>query len=179
MRSNKTLTSLPYSFLSLLALCPSSRLCLVTVEVDGKEWHLKSLEAGLDKAWEKRVVGFLKSSRGLLLLFAVDERASFECAKRWAEEASTKRGYEFPVLLVATKSDIPSDRVQVKAEEAQEFADSQGFSFVETSAASSSQSIRDAYASIIRSIDLLPPPSTNETSSLGKSAKNEEKCVIF
>lgn len=117
----------------------------------------------------------LASSRGLLILYAVNDRSSFERAQQWLEKTATKQRYSHPILLVATKTDLPSEQVEVQKEEAQALAESLHAKFIETSAASSSESVRNAYASIIRSIELLG----NETPSLSsESSEKSEKCVI-
>ncbi|NXM65364.1 RAB42 protein, partial [Serilophus lunatus] len=76
---------------------------------------------------------FYRSAAGVLLVFDLTNRASFERVPEWHREASGDRPPAF--LLVGHKCDLLAERA-VSAEEAGHLAHSLGMAFVETSARS-------------------------------------------
>ncbi|NWU95900.1 RAB42 protein, partial [Upupa epops] len=74
---------------------------------------------------------FYRSAAGVLLVFDLTNRASFEHVPEWHHEAAGDRPPTF--VLVGHKSDLVAERV-VTAEEAGQLASSLGMAFVETSA---------------------------------------------
>nr|XP_027299605.2 ras-related protein Rab-42 [Anas platyrhynchos] len=76
---------------------------------------------------------FYRSAAGVLLVFDLTNRASFERVPEWYREAAGDRAAAF--VLVGQKSDLAAERA-VSAEEAARLAASLGMAFVETSARS-------------------------------------------
>ncbi|NXK46132.1 RAB42 protein, partial [Chauna torquata] len=76
---------------------------------------------------------FYRSAAGVLLVFDLTNRASFERVPEWYREAAGDRATAF--VLVGHKSDLAAERA-VSAEEAGRLAASLGMAFVETSARS-------------------------------------------
>uniref|UniRef100_A0A8B9DA72 RAB42, member RAS oncogene family n=1 Tax=Anser cygnoides TaxID=8845 RepID=A0A8B9DA72_ANSCY len=76
---------------------------------------------------------FYRSAAGVLLVFDLTNRASFERVPEWYREAAGDRAAAF--VLVGHKSDLAAERA-VSAEEAGRLAASLGMAFVETSARS-------------------------------------------
>lgn len=76
---------------------------------------------------------FYRSAAGVLLVFDLTNRASFERVPEWYREATGDRAAAF--VLVGHKSDLAAERA-VSAEEAARLAASLGMAFVETSARS-------------------------------------------
>ncbi|XP_076993551.1 ras-related protein Rab-42 [Tamandua tetradactyla] len=81
---------------------------------------------------------FYRNMVGVLLVFDVTNRKSFEHIRDWHQEVMAIQGPDKAVcLLVGHKSDLQSSRC-VSAHEAEELAASLGMAFVETSAHSNS-----------------------------------------
>ncbi|NXV94780.1 RAB42 protein, partial [Calonectris borealis] len=76
---------------------------------------------------------FYRSAAGVLLVFDLTNRASFEHVPEWYREAAGDRPPAF--VLVGHKCDLAAERA-VSAEEAGHLAASLGMAFVETSARS-------------------------------------------
>ncbi|XP_028941173.1 LOW QUALITY PROTEIN: ras-related protein Rab-42-like [Antrostomus carolinensis] len=84
--------------------------------------------------WERErsiTRSFYRSAAGVLLVFDLTNRASFEHVPEWYREAAGDRPPTF--VLVGHKSDLAADRA-VSAEEAGQLAATLGMAFVETSA---------------------------------------------
>ncbi|NXR15372.1 RAB42 protein, partial [Semnornis frantzii] len=73
---------------------------------------------------------FYRSAAGVLLVFDLTNRASFEHIPEWYWEAAGDRSPAF--VLVGHKSDLAAERA-VSAEEAEHLAATLGMTFVETS----------------------------------------------
>ncbi|KAM6218390.1 ras-related protein Rab-42 [Rhynchocyon petersi] len=81
---------------------------------------------------------FYRNMVGVLLVFDVTNRKSFEHVGDWYQEVMATQGpYKVVFLLVGHKSDLQSTRC-VSAQEAEELATSLGMAFVETSARNNS-----------------------------------------
>ena len=74
-----------------------------------------------------------KSATGIILVYDITSRKSFESLPYWIE--STVRKNEVMVTLVGNRTDF-NDKRQVSTAEGKEFANKHGFFFVETSALS-------------------------------------------
>ncbi|XP_012606014.2 ras-related protein Rab-42 [Microcebus murinus] len=81
---------------------------------------------------------FYRNVVGVLLVFDVTNRKSFEHIQDWHQEVMATQGPDKAIfLLVGHKSDLQSTRC-VSAQEAKELAASLGMAFIETSAKSNS-----------------------------------------
>ena len=77
---------------------------------------------------------YYRGAVGALVVFDVTKRQSWENLKRiWIEELKSHSDANLVLMIVGNKIDLANLR-QVTAEEAQAYADEQGYSFVETSA---------------------------------------------
>ena len=68
----------------------------------------------------------------MILVFDVTRRRSFQELVKWVEEADESIGMRVPMVCVGNKIDLP-DRA-VPSDEAKEWAESQGFYYMESSA---------------------------------------------
>ncbi|MDF1540026.1 MAG: GTP-binding protein [Candidatus Thorarchaeota archaeon] len=106
-----------------------------TIQIDGSDgltnvkiicWDL----GGQDKFKFVRPM-FYRSARGLVLMFDVTSRASFEALPKWIKEAEDGIGSGVPMVLAANKFDLPDHEVSL--DELQEFAQQIGAEYVVTS----------------------------------------------
>ena len=75
---------------------------------------------------------YYRGAHGVLLMFDVTRRATFEAIPSWLEEVRLKAPEAVPVLLVGNKCDCEGRAVE--AAEAQAWAAARRFGYVETSA---------------------------------------------
>ncbi len=101
------------------------------VDVAGQEVRLMIWDTGGQDAFVNVRSQYYKGASGILCVFDLTNRASFEHVPKWLEETKAG-GKEMPIVLVGNKSDLP-DR-QVSREEAEAFADKVNISYVESSA---------------------------------------------
>jgi len=88
---------------------------------------------------------------GALLVYDIANYHSFESIEeKWRRELMDNADSNLVVLLVGNKSDL-EDRREVSFEEAEQYAESQGMAFIETSALDSTN-VEQAFLQIINQI---------------------------
>ncbi len=88
---------------------------------------------------------FYQGSTGVIYVFSVTDRASFDHLAGWLEEARKNAG-NVPGILIGNKSDLVDQRV-VSREEAETFATQIGVRYIETSA-KMDENVGDAFQQI-------------------------------
>ena len=89
---------------------------------------------------------YYRGSDGIVLVYDVTERESFEHIESWLQEVNRFAGDSATRILVGNKCDLSAQRV-VSVEEGQAKASKLGMSFVETSAQTADR-IEQAFATI-------------------------------
>jgi len=88
---------------------------------------------------------------GALLVYEISSQASFESIDtKWSKELMDNADQNIVVLLVGNKNDL-EERREVSFEEAQEYAQRQGMTFIETSALDSTN-VEQAFMQVIDTI---------------------------
>lgn len=87
--------------------------------------------AGQEK-FDNIVQSYYRGSHGIMLVFDVTNKESFDNLQKWLSKADTCAGPDVVKLLIGAKSDLP-DR-QITKEEAEDYATKVGLKYVETSA---------------------------------------------
>jgi small GTP-binding protein len=93
---------------------------------------------------------YYRGAVGALLVYAINNRVSFKNVERWLAELRENADRNIVIMLVGNKSDLKHLR-EVPTEEAKEFAQKNGLSFMETSALDASN-VEAAFQSIITQI---------------------------
>lgn len=148
---------------------------LNTVEVDGKAWDIRFLEGEGGPDGHSETVRVLRSARAVLILYALNDPQSLERVEDfigtvmkvndWADT------YEFAIVLVGNKSDLPVEHLTVTQPDVTAVATKLGIPFVEVSAAESRTSVLAAVTTLLQLETKLrtPTPKTNaETRDNGK-----------
>ena len=89
---------------------------------------------------------YYRGSDGIVLVYDVTDRTSFEHVDSWVQEVNRFAGESSCKILVGNKSDLSAQRA-VTTEEGQAKANQMGVAFVETSAFTA-EKIEQAFASI-------------------------------
>jgi small GTP-binding protein len=77
---------------------------------------------------------YYQGTNGIILVFAFDDRHSFEGVERWYEQIKSNGDAGLRIVLVGNKCDLHDDKRQVSAEAARELAKKLGVTYFETSA---------------------------------------------
>ena len=76
---------------------------------------------------------YYRGANGLLLVYDITNRMSFECLNSWLIDITNKGNKNMQKILIGNKCDL-TDKREVTYEEGQEFATIKGMDFFETSA---------------------------------------------
>ncbi len=115
---------------------------LPTIGVDFKIRNVtvgdKSIKLNIwDTAGQERfktiTAAYYKGAHGIILVYDITDRDTFNNISSWLGEIRKHAGPNVVRLLVGNKCDLDSDR-KVSQREAKEFAESQGMTYIETSA---------------------------------------------
>ncbi|CAA91296.1 Ras-related protein Rab-21 [Caenorhabditis elegans] len=125
---------------------------------------------------------YYRGSNGVLLVFDITDRKSFEKVKNWVLEIKTCLGNTAEILIVGNKIDLEEER-QVTRQDAEAYAESEGALYMETSA-QDNVGISDAFESLTAKMiehsrtRSTEPPSTNRSIRLidNDEAERSKKC---
>ncbi|GAB1221783.1 hypothetical protein ENUP19_0084G0032 [Entamoeba nuttalli] len=122
----------------------------------------------------------MKQSDGLLLIYSITSKESFEQMKRIYEEIYRVKDVDknevLPIIMVGNKCDLENER-QVMKEEGIEYADSVKCPFIECSA-KTSENINQIFEIITRNV-FEYKYSTEEESWKIEKHKKEKGCCLF
>ena len=115
---------------------------------------------------------YYKGAHGIILVYDITDRESFNNVNNWLAEVKKHAGPHVVKLLVGNKCDLEQERV-VTTKEGQDFADSLGISFLETSA-KQRINIDEAFMTLTKQVyELLPETERRPAETL--STKNMQR----
>ena len=107
------------------------------VMIDKEIIHIKIWDTAGEERYRSLTKGFFKNGEGIIIVYDVTNRNSFESLKFWIDSIENNNNLEnkkMPAVILGNKIDI-SDR-QVNENEAEEFAKSRNYKYFEVSAKS-------------------------------------------
>ena len=107
-----------------------------TIELDGKTIKLQIWDTAGQERFRTITSSYYRGAHGIIVVFDVTDQESFNNVKQWLHEIDRYACQNVKKLLVGNKCDLASKRA-VPTEQAQEFADSLGIQYLETSAKNS------------------------------------------
>jgi len=177
---------------SLLLRYVSNKFTIATKSTIGTDFLTKQIDVDdktvtlqiWDTAGQERFQGlgstFFRGSDGVLFVFDVTRRETFNELEKWKQTFLIQIGQEgneeFPIVIIANKCDREEDR-EVSASEIQDWCDSQNVPLVETSA-KSGQNVDEAFEKIARIVieNLKPENIQYETVDLEVDERPKEDC---
>jgi len=121
-----------------------------TLDIDGKTVKLQIWDTAGQERFRTLTSSYFRGAPGILVVFAVSDKVSFNNVKQWLGEIDRYACQSVNKLLVGNKADLTEKKV-VEYNEAKEFADTLGISFLETSA-KSAQNVEEAFLTMTRQI---------------------------
>jgi len=107
-----------------------------TIELEGKTIKLQIWDTAGQERFRTITSSYYRGAHGIIVVFDVTDQESFNNVKQWLHEIDRYACQNVKKLLVGNKCDLASKRA-VPTEQAQEFADSLGIQYLETSAKNS------------------------------------------
>ena len=83
--------------------------------------------------YRENSINQLKNSLGLILVYSINNRKSFENCEKWLNEIKRNNIKTIPIILIGNKCDLEKER-EVNKEEGLNYANKNGFEFFECSA---------------------------------------------
>lgn len=119
--------------------------------VDGDNVQLDILDTAGQEDFAPMRTSYMRQGKGFIIVYAVDDRASFEEAEEFYNDLiRTKGSTNVPIVICGNKCDLEDKRVISKVE-GEEFTNRLNALFYETSALSN-MNIEEAFVSLVRKI---------------------------
>ena len=99
----------------------------------GEERQFKILDTAGEDDYQTMIDEWIKAANGFLLLFAINDKESFEALKAKVVRIKKNNKGDLPIILVGNKCDLESSR-EVEKQSAMDYAKSIGAKYYETSA---------------------------------------------
>ena len=99
----------------------------------GEERQFKILDTAGEDDYQTMIDEWIKAANGFLLLFAINDKESFEALKAKVVRIKKNNKGDLPILLVGNKCDLESSR-EVEKQSAVDYAKTIGAKYYETSA---------------------------------------------
>lgn len=93
---------------------------------------------------------YYRGSMGMLLVYDITNRASFENMNRWIREIKSNTSDNVEIIIIGNKNDLETER-KVNFNEGQQFADSYNLNFYETSA-KTGENVEKAFEKLVSTI---------------------------
>lgn len=117
--------------------------------------------AGQEK-YRSTMVSYYQQAHGIVLVYDITERESFEALKHWLEIIQDNCVPETKIMIVGNKSDLKEERV-VSLQEGIDYAETQNCFFMETSAKDNSDgNVEKAFEELIIYLANIHIPKTKE-----------------
>lgn len=97
-----------------------------------KDLKIEIFDTAGQERYRACVHTLFRKAQGIILMYDVTSKETFDDLPKWAEEINTKAVKNVPVVLIGNKIDLIEDRL-VSTEEGKKFADDNGYGFFETS----------------------------------------------
>jgi len=121
-----------------------------TLDIDGKTVKLQIWDTAGQERFRTITSSYYRGAHGIIVVYDVTDKVSFNNVKQWLGEIDRYACQSVNKLLVGNKADLVEKKV-VDYNEAKEFADGLGISFLETSA-KSAQNVEEAFLTMTRQI---------------------------
>jgi len=157
-----------------------------TIELDGKKIKMQVWDTAGQERFRTITSSYYRGAHGVILMYDVLDKVSFENVKRWVSEIDRYAGEDTPKFLVGTKID-DSNR-QVSPAEGQDLADSLSIPWTEVSAKANTN-VTGLFELVARALlkktadETAPPPKPTvdvkqTTKDAGKKKDKGGSCVV-
>jgi Ras-related protein Rab-11A len=104
-----------------------------SIQVDGKTIKAQIWDTAGQERYRAITSAYYRGAVGALLVYDITKNVTFENVERWLKELRDHADANIVIMLVGNKSDLRHLR-SVQTDDAQQFCEKEGLSFIETSA---------------------------------------------
>ncbi|KAH0795074.1 small GTP-binding protein [Histomonas meleagridis] len=146
--------------------------------VDNENVQLDILDTAGQDDFAPMRTSYMRQGKGFIIVYAIDDRASFEEAEAFYRDLSRTKGTSnVPVVLCGNKCDLEDKRVVSKTE-GEELAQKLGATFYETSALANIN-IENAFTALVRKIREQSSPAQPKTLSKKVKKRKRKENALF
>ena len=98
----------------------------------GEEVKIAFYDTAGEEKYRAISFNLIKIADGILLMYDISDRSSFEALPGWLDSIRENKGNDFPIVLIGNKCDLEDDR-KVKKEEGEKEAEKYELKFYESS----------------------------------------------
>ena len=125
--------------------------CTKEIELyDGTKIKVQLWDTAGQERFKSLAMTYYRKAYGILLLFDVTKKSSFNACKNYLEEVRLNSDRKCVIYLVGNKIDLENER-QITKEEAEDFAKKENIKYIETSAIKNMK-VTEAFTSLLNSI---------------------------
>ncbi len=117
-----------------------------TLKINEKNVKLQIWDTAGQERFRTIISSYYRGAQGILLVFDVTEKESFESLNNWLIEIEKNANKNVVKILIGNKCDLEDKRV-ISYSQAKDFADSNGLNYVETSA-KTNNNVTEAFSEI-------------------------------
>ncbi|KAL2513745.1 Ras-related protein RABA2a [Forsythia ovata] len=121
-----------------------------TLQVEGRTVKAQIWDTAGQERYRAITSAYYRGALGALLVYDVTKPTSFENVSRWLKELRDHADSNIVIMLIGNKTDLKHLRA-VATEDAQNFAEKEGLSFIETSALEATN-VEKAFQTILSEI---------------------------
>ena len=99
---------------------------------NGKTYSVIFWDTAGQEMFKSISLNSIKKADGVLLLYDITEKKTFDAIPKWMEDIKENKGLDFPIILLGNKCDL-SEKRQISKEDGEELAKEYGIKFYETS----------------------------------------------
>ncbi|KAH7294666.1 hypothetical protein KP509_27G012200 [Ceratopteris richardii] len=121
-----------------------------TIQVDGKTIKAQIWDTAGQERYRAITSAYYRGAVGALLIYDITKQASYAHVEKWLKELRDHADANIVIMLVGNKSDLVHLRA-VSTQDAENFAEKEGLSFIETSALNASN-VETAFQTILADI---------------------------
>ena len=147
-----------------------------TVELDnGKTINIQIWDTAGQERFRSLCKNYYKGAHGILLLFDVTNKKSYENVKIWMEQIKKEAYSRIAVILVGNKIDDIENRV-VKNEDGEKIANELGLSYFEASA-KTGENVESCFIALIKKVvDNFSKGNSNGGINLNNKNQKKKRC---
>ena len=160
--NNEYISTVGIDFLTKNALLPN-----------GKKYKVFFYDTAGQEKFLSIALNLMKGAEGILLIYDVTKRNTFEAITGWVESIKEQKGENFPVVLIGNKCDLNEER-EVDKEEGENEAKKNGFLFFETSSKDGTN-VEEATIALISKVIELKKNQNTEKDDTDQNTKKSYK----
>ena len=150
------------------------------IKINNKVIHVKIWDTAGEERYRSLTQSFLKNGEGILIVFALNNKTSFDSLKFWMDSIQNildSQEREIPAIILGNKLDLENGR-EVDKEEAKEFAKNKNCQYFEVSAKTGEgidESIKYLIQRVVEVIDKNKKENKKENIKIKKAEEKNEK----